>query len=268
MPVLDTPAGPLRYVAHDLTPPWIPEPETALFLHGVGIEHGIWARWLPILGARCRLVLMDMRGYGGSRPVAAGHEWSIEGLAEDALAVADAAGAERFHFIGESFGGAVGYWLAVHRRERLRTLTACTAPHNGARIRGLPDWRGIVEERGMEGWSAKMMESRFAPQAIRAAEWRWFDAAQRACDPGTVLGQADALLTVDMTGGLPGITTPTLAIGGDSSPVLPPPVLAETHALIPGAALRIFDGARHGVVLSHGEQAARTMLAFAEAQGA
>ena len=266
MPTLETRDGPLWYDSVDLTPPWIPDPETVLFLHGVGIDHGIWTRWRPVLAGRFRIVVMDMRGYGRSAKRADGHRWSIEGLVDDVEAVADAAGAERFHFVGESFGGAIGYALAIRRRRRLRSLVACTAPHRGKSIRGLPDWRGLVEAEGMTGWSRMMLDRRFAPGAIDARERRWFDETQRACDPDVVLDQADTLARIDFSDDLPGVTTPTLMIGGDSSPVLPPATLADTHARVPGAALRLFDGARHGVVLSHGAAAARVMLEFLDAR--
>ena len=262
MATVDTAAGPLWFETMDLTPRWTAEPETVLFLHGVGIDHGIWSRWWPILAARYRIVVTDMRGYGRSAKPPADYAWSMDGMIGDVLAVADAAGAEKFHFVGESFGGAAGYYLAIHRRERLRSLVACTAPHRGANIRGLPDWRRIIEGRGMEAWSESMLKSRFVDGAIGAAERRWFHEVQRACDPDSVLGQADMLAAADMTDGLPEIATPTLMIGGDSSPLLPPSVLVDTHARVPGAELRLFDGARHGVVLSHGEAAARTMLDF------
>lgn len=262
MPTIDTGAGALWYDVMDLTPPWDSEPETVVFLHGVGIEHRIWCRWWPVLSPRLRIAVMDMRGYGRSPAPADGYRWSLEGIAGDVLAVADAAGAERFHFVGESAGGAVGYWLAIERPERLRSLVACTAPHRGENIRGLPKWRETIESRGMAAWSETMLESRFAAGAIGEAERRWFHAAQQACDERAVLDVADMLGAVDLSDGLARIEAPTLMIGGDSSPFLPPATLIDTHSRVPGAELRLFDGARHGVVLSHGEAAARAMLDF------
>ena len=262
MPTIDTNAGALWFDTMDLTPPWDTAPETVLFLHGVGIEHGIWCHWWPVVSSRLRIAVMDMRGYGRSPAPADGYRWSIESLGEDVLAVADAAGAERFHFVGESAGGAVGYWLAINRPERLRSLTACTAPHLGANIRGLPKWRDTIENEGMAAWSETMLASRFGPGGIGDAERNWFHAAQQACDRHAVLDLADMLATVDLSDGLPEIRVPTLMIGGDSSPFLPPATLIDTHSRVPGAELRLFDGARHGVVLSHGAAAARAMLDF------
>ncbi len=262
MPTLDTADGQLWYDVIDLTPPWMSEPETVLLHHGVGIDHGIWCRWLPVLSGRLRIVVMDMRGCGRSTKSSGDRGWSMEGLARDVLAVADAAGAQRFHYVGESLGGALGYYLAIHHSARLHSLVACTAPHRGDAVRGLSKWRGLVESGGMAAWSEMMMNSRFVPGALDDRASHWFLDAQRACDPDALLGQAGMLRALDLSDGLPDIVAPTLMIGGDSSPVLPPVVLADTHARIPGAALRLFSGARHGVVLSHGTQAAQAMLDF------
>ena len=262
MAMLETADGPLWHDVIDLTPPWLEAPETVVFHHGVAIDHRIWARWWPLLAPRFRLVRFDMRGYGRSPAPAAGHRWSMEGLAKDLLAVARAAGAERFHYVGESLGGALGYHLALEHPEVLLSLTACTAPHRGGAVDWLAEWRGFVAAEGMTAWSQRMMERRFRPGALSDAEWQWFHGVQAACDPAVVLDQGDMLATVDLSDDLARITVPTLMVAGDSSPFLPPTVLADTHARVPGAEMVLFAGARHGVVLSHGTAAAQAMLAF------
>ena len=262
MPMLETADGALFYDITDLTPPWETAPETVLFHHGVGIDHGIWARWWPVLARRYRLVRFDMRGYGRSSVPPEGYPWSFDGLAADVHAIAAAAGAERFHYVGESLGGALGYYLAIYHPGSLLSLIACTAPHKGGAVNWLAEWRSFVAENGMDGWSTKMMERRFFPGALSPTEEAWFHAVQSACVAHVVLDQGDMLGTADLSDELGRITAPTLMIGGDSSPFLPPTVLADTHALVPGAQMQLFSGARHGVVLSHGTAAAQAMLDF------
>ena len=70
-----------------------------------------------------RLVLHDHRGHGRSDRPAAVAAHRIEEYVADASALADAAGLERYAFIGYSFGGAVGLRLAA-RDERMRALVA------------------------------------------------------------------------------------------------------------------------------------------------
>lgn len=264
MPMLDTADGALYYDITDLTPPWLEEPETIIFHHGVATHHGIWGRWWPVLSRKYRIVRFDMRGYGQSTVPPEDYAWSIDGLVKDLLAIADAAGAPQFHYVGESLGGALGYYLAIHHSERLLTLTACTAPHRGVSINWVQEWRAFIEENGMEGWSERMMERRFPPGALTDAQWQWFHRVQAACPAHVVVGQGEMLVGVDLSDDLDRIKTPTLMIGGDSSPFLTSTTLADTHSRVPGARMQLFGGARHGVVLSHGTPAAQTMLDFLE----
>src|SRR4051812_24738163 len=77
---------------------------------------GMWDAVLPALLAHFRVIRFDNRGHGQSalQPSVRGTDFSIEMLARDALAVADAAGALRFHYLGLSIGGMVGIWLGRH----------------------------------------------------------------------------------------------------------------------------------------------------------
>ena len=262
MAMLETADGPLWYDVIDLTPPWAAAPATVLLHHGVGTDHGIWAHWWPVLANRYRLAVFDLRGHGRSDVPAPGYAWSMAGLARDALAVADAAGAGKLHFIGESLGGTLAYFLAVHHPERLHSIVACTAPHRGAAVDWLGEWRAFVAANGMCAWSERMMERRFAPGALDDATWQWFHRTQAACAAHVVLDLGEMLAAVDLSAELGRVATPCLMIAGDSSPFLPPPVLADTHARVPGAEMRLFNRARHGVVLSHGREAAEVARDF------
>jgi 3-oxoadipate enol-lactonase len=99
MPFAHTDAGTLHYEVCDVVPPWVPDPQTIVFHHGVAASLDIWAGWLPVLATHYRLVRFDMRGFGGSYVPPAGFAWSFERLVEDLLAVADAAAAPRFHLV-------------------------------------------------------------------------------------------------------------------------------------------------------------------------
>jgi pimeloyl-ACP methyl ester carboxylesterase len=98
---LTVPGCTLHYELVDLTPPWQGEAETILFHHGLGATSGAWAAWLPVLADRFRLVTFEMRGHGRSTWPEPGAALSMERLAEDLIAVADATKAERFHLVGE-----------------------------------------------------------------------------------------------------------------------------------------------------------------------
>jgi alpha/beta hydrolase family protein len=109
VPLLDRPGGgSLHYEVTALTAPWRDDPPTIVFHHGVGITADVWLEWLPILADRYRLVRFDMRGFGRSSVPGPGFAWSLELLAEDALAPRSGGGDVPFRW-----GVARGYARAL-----------------------------------------------------------------------------------------------------------------------------------------------------------
>lgn len=247
----------------DLTPPWREPAGTILFHHGVGTTRHIWGDWLPALADRYRLVRFDTRGFGESAAAAPRDGgWSLDLLADDVLAVGDAAGGGRFHLVGESLGGTVGMYLATRNPDRLASLTTCSASHRGASIQRVREWREFVGTRGMAAWSAVMMEHRFAPGAIDAARHAWFEREQAKCSPDVTLDLADMLIGADLTSRLPSIRVPMLILAPGASPFVPLPVAREIHQLVPGSEIQVFAGVQHGLAFSHGRECAMALAAF------
>ena len=86
----------------------------------LGTERSLWSPAVPVLQKRFRLLSFDWRGHGESEAPAG--EYTIADLAADALAVADAADARRFSYLGISLGGMVGMWLGIHSGDRVERL--------------------------------------------------------------------------------------------------------------------------------------------------
>lgn len=252
-----------HWTSIDLTPAWRPAAGTIIFTHGVGTTSDVWGEWLPVLADRYRLVRFDTRGYGRS-PAPPGVRWSLDLLADDVLAVADAAGAERFHLVGESLGGTVSLYVASRNPERVLSVSVMSTSHRGASIQRVREWREFVAKQGMAGWSAMMMERRFAPGAIDAAKAAWFEREQAKCSADVTLDLADMLVGSDLTPRLPSIAAPTLVLAPGASPFVPIDVPREIHRLVPDSELQIFPGVQHGFVFSHAREGALAVRAFLE----
>ncbi len=257
-----------EYELIDLTAPWLEAPETVVFHHGIGANLGVWAEWLPALIDRYRVLRFDMRGHGRAPwPDGAG-KLTLDDLTDDLFAVMHAAGVERAHLVGESIGGTVVLNAALRRPERVATLTVSNGAHVGASIQSVQDWQQIIDDRGMAGWSAHMMQSRFFDGAISEAQRRWFEAAQAQAHPHAVLAGLAALVGADTTDRLAGLTTPTLLLHPDSSPFIPVALMADFKARLPDARLHVIGRARHGMPLSHARFCAGLLRDFLDqAQG-
>ncbi|MDN2710028.1 alpha/beta hydrolase [Janthinobacterium sp. SUN118] len=94
-----------------------------LVLHGwFGDAHAFAPMEPGLDGASFSYVFMDNRGYGGMRGAAG--DYTVDEVARDALALADALGFATFSVVGHSMGGMVLEKLALQAPLRLRKLVA------------------------------------------------------------------------------------------------------------------------------------------------
>lgn len=265
MTMLQRPGYALHMETVDLVPPWNAPGEAVLFCHGVAVDCDIWSGWLPGLIDRFRVARFDLCGFGRSTLPGPDHRWSFDGLADDIMAVADAAGFERFHLVGESLGGTACLFTAAREPERIASVCACSTGHYGPAIRNVAAWRAAVEADGMERWSEEMVARRFADGKVGAGERQWMHEVQSRTAASSLLDAADLLMGAELSGAFRQIACPVLLLHPDSSPFLPMSVAADLLEVLPDARLQVFPGARHGIALSHAEEGARAFRAFAAA---
>ena len=259
---LERPGGELYYEVMDLTPAWMPEAPLVVFHHGVGATADIWAEWLPALADRYRLARFDTLGFGRSSVPGPGFGWTLDGLADDGVAVARAAGADRFHVVGESLGGTVALRLAGRRPDAVLSAVVSNASHRGGSIQRAKEWRQFIGTHGMAAWATMMTPLRLDRARVPDGKWQWFERVQAASDADAVLDLADLLIGSDLTPELPAIRTPVLLLAPAQSPFVPLAVMEDMHARIAGAELRVFDDARHGLPCSHGAACGAVVRAF------
>ncbi len=106
-----------------------------------------------------------MRGFGDSDVPDEAHIWSMDEMRADIWAVADAAGVNKVHLVGESTGGTIVLAAAITDPSRVASVTVSNGSYKGAGIGQLSFWRAQFDEGGVEGWGRRMMENRFAPGA-------------------------------------------------------------------------------------------------------
>jgi pimeloyl-ACP methyl ester carboxylesterase len=129
-----------------------PDGRPILLLHGFPQVHRAYdglARILAGTDVPLRLIAPDQRGYSpGARPKDPA-AYALPELAGDLLGLLDAAGVEHVDVVGHDWGSLVGWYLAGHHPDRVRTLTAVSVPHPAALAAALGR---STQQREMSGY--------------------------------------------------------------------------------------------------------------------
>lgn len=223
--------------------------EVVAFSHSLAADLGLWAEQVPaLLAAGYRVLRVDLRGHGGSRGGAG--PYTIDDLADDMIAVADAVGVERFHFVGLSIGGAIGQSLALRHPQRVRSLMLCDTQSES-----FPDaaghWGKRIDKLLQTGTVASIADEtmgRWLTQDYRARNplrWSQIRATVAGCTVDGYVGCAQALADFSYTGQLGDVAVPVLVACGSDDPRATPEESRRIAALFADGRYHEFTGARH-----------------------
>lgn len=239
MPLIDVDGACLYYeTAGDKSKPAI------VFLHSLGCALGMYDQQIAALQDRYFLIRYDMRGHGKSS-VNDEREVSIARLTEDAIAVLDAAGVRRAHWVGVSLGAMCSMWAAARHPDRVITATIA---NTGARS-GTPEhWQTRIDNVRREGMEAiaKIIGPRWFTEKFLASRSPLVEQIMqqvRTCDPRGYATCCAAIRDMDQGEQIKTIKLPTLVIAGAKDPATPPAMAEGIHASIPGSKYAVLDAA-------------------------
>lgn len=159
-----------------------------LCFHGFPDHAHTYDTLLPALAAAgFRAVAPFQRGYAPTSPAPDGRYQSVL-LAQDAVALITALGAERAYLVGHDWGAQAVYGAAALAPERVTRLVTLAAAHPGA-VRG--DMVNRYERlKGI--WHAYFFQMPFAEQAVAANDFAfiedwWRDAAPEYTPPPALM---------------------------------------------------------------------------------
>ena len=208
-----------------------------IFSHSLAANVDMWAAQSAALATRLRVVRYDTRGHGGS-DVPDG-PYGFPDLVGDVVALLDALGIARAHFVGLSLGGMTALGLALDHPDRVLSIcvancAARTAPAACAmwdqRIRTARDqgMQALVEPT-LARWCTAAMIERRAPQL----------AMLRQMIAGTpvagYIACCAALKTLDYFDRLSSLALPVMFIAGAHDPAVPVCSMREMHDLVWGS---------------------------------
>ena len=114
--------------------------ELVLLLHGFPETSYEWRnQFAPFAAAGFNVVAPDQRGYSpGARPPAI-DGYNVLALAQDAIGMASALGANRYHLVGHDWGATLAWVIGLLDARRVISITTMSVPHPDAFQKQLAD---------------------------------------------------------------------------------------------------------------------------------
>jgi 3-oxoadipate enol-lactonase len=219
------------------------------FTHSLSSDGGMWAeQMVPLLAAGYRVLRLDMRGHGGSDPVAG--DYTMAALADDVAVALDRLGIGKVHYIGLSIGGMLGQAFAIAHGHKLASAMWCdTSPKSpaGAKAAWGPRIEAVSKAGSLEPLADSTMERWFtdAFKPRKPARWKEIRETISGTTPAGYLGCAAAILDFDFEPKLPSLKVPTLVVCGAEDPGTPPAGNRRIAELVPGGRYEEIPATRH-----------------------
>jgi pimeloyl-ACP methyl ester carboxylesterase len=222
-----------------------------LLISGQAMTLDAWWRTVPELSGSFQVLTFDNRDVGRSSrwPL----PYAVAQMADDAIAVLDAARVPRAHVYGLSLGGMVAQELALRYPERIRALVLGATSGGGpeailpqaqpltffVRVGAMApeeaEWAAVPYNYGLR--TRRQHGERIAEDIAKRV--------QHHTDTLAYLHQVAAAASHNTVGRLGSIRAPTLVVHGDEDLVMPTRNGQMLAAAIPGAEFKLWPGAGH-----------------------
>jgi len=216
-----------------------------VILHSLLADRSAFDRVAPALSKKRRLWLVNLPGYGGSRPAGS----SIEDYADRIAALLRSLKLNNPDILGNGFGGFISVALAARHGALVRRLIAAPA------LAAFPEpakqpLRALAERVAKEGMSGALDVAirRMFPERFIAANPSVVEERKQAlmkADPACFRTACLALASLDLSPVLGNIKSETLVMAGSEDATTPPALARELAAKIPNAKFRVLEGCGH-----------------------
>jgi len=236
-----------------------------MLAHSLGFAMRMWDPQVePLTAAGFRVLRYDHRGHGAS--AVPDGPYTMEHLADDAVALMDGLGLARVHFCGLSMGGMVGQMLGARHARRLRSLvlcsTSCHMPPKALWDERIATVRNhglqAVVDATLDRWYTQAGQQRL-PEAVA----RTRRAILGTSVPGFCACCA-AIRDMDLRETVRDISIPTLILVGESDEGTPVSAARSIHERIVGSRLEILRDAAHLQNVEQADTFNALLLSFLE----
>lgn len=234
-----------------------------VLVNALGTGMHVWSMVLAPLASAYRVLRYDLRGHGltgDGHP----HSGGIDVLTADLVALLDALGVARANVAGLSLGGMVAQAAAARYPNRIASIVLLAA---GNRIGTRPAWDeriAAVERNGMASVADGVLQRWFTPQthAEHPEIIDGFRTMLLRTPAGGYAAGCRAVRDADLRGADAAIRCPALVVSGVADPAAPPSVGKVLCEAIPGAQMRIVEGASHILPVERPDATVDAMRAF------
>ena len=242
-----------------------------MFVHSAGLNSEMWAyQMVPFTAEGLRCIAFDRRGHGRSSDPGRGYDFDT--LADDLAAAIDALDLRGLTLVGHSMGCAeIVRYLTRHGSSRVKRV-ALIAPTTPFLMKTADNPLGIdralfqqVRAQWLQDfpkWVADNTDPFFVPETSQQIK-QWATQMMHATSLQAHLECNIALTETDFREELKRIKVPVLVLHGTKDVSAPLPLTGQpTAQSIPGAELKVYEGAPHGIFVTHLERVNQDLLRF------
>ena len=242
-----------------------------VFVHSWALNGDMWQYQTAEFAERgLRCITFDRRGHGRSDQPSNGYD--TDTLADDLAMVMDSLDVSNATLIGHSMGcGEIVRYLTRHGAKRVTriVLLAPTTPflkQTPDNPEGIPaqafeavraTWMADFPKWIADNTAAVLHEGHLPRDAV------WATSMMERISLPIAVACNRSMVDTDFRADLRDITTPTLLIHGDADASAPLPLTgARTAKLMPNCTFKIYEGAPHGLFLTHKQRLNADILQF------
>jgi non-heme chloroperoxidase len=247
-----------------------------VFIHGWAVSADIWEYQMPNLCDQgLRPVAYDKRGCGHSSQPGSGYNFDT--FADDLGALIEQLELQEVTLVAHSMGcGDVARYLSRYGADRIERVVMIST--NTPFLLKTADNPEGVEQSVFEEMIAALKSDRphylsaLAPAffgvglpncAVSPEMMQWAISLALQASPQATIEMIRALSETDFQPDLQAFTMPTLVIHGDQDQSHPIALTGrKTAQAIPGSQFKVYEGAAHGLFITHKEQLNRDLLTF------
>jgi pimeloyl-ACP methyl ester carboxylesterase len=240
--------------------------ETVVLIHGVGMNHSVWAPQVDALTAKFPVLAYDMPGHGESALPSAAP--TLAEYATQLATLLDTLKIGRVHVVGHSMGALVALEFALTHPARTSSVAALNAVYDRT-----PEQRTAVMSR------ASTLDASASDAGVDATIERWFGVPVPQHLAAAAQDLRTLLLTVNPAGyartyrlfassdgahvgRLASLDMPALFLTGELDPNSSPAMSEAMAAATPHGRAEIIDGARHMMNVTDPERVNERLVAF------